>query len=54
VSDDLVARAAVTIQDEGTIVTLEQDDCPSERAREEYGRNWAAVLASLEKVVESR
>jgi uncharacterized protein YndB with AHSA1/START domain len=37
-----------------TQVTLTQDNCPSEKAREEYGKNWAAMLASLKKVVESR
>ena len=37
-----------------TQVALEQDNCPSEKAREEYGKNWAAMLESLKKVVEGR
>ncbi len=37
-----------------TQVTLEQDNCPSEQAREEYRKNWAGMLASLKKVVEGR
>ena len=35
-----------------TRVTLAQDKCPSEQARKEYEKNWAAMLASLKKVVE--
>jgi len=36
-----------------TRVTLAQDKCPSEQARKEYEKNWAAMLASLKKVVET-
>ena len=35
-----------------TQVTLTQDKCPSEQARVEYEKNWAAMLAALKKVVE--
>ena len=35
-----------------TQVTLAQDKCPSEQARQEYEKNWAAMLSSLKKVVE--
>jgi uncharacterized protein YndB with AHSA1/START domain len=37
-----------------TQVTLTQDKCPSEQARGEYEKNWAAMLAALKKVVEGR
>ena len=36
-----------------TQVTLAQDGCPSQQARKEYEKNWAAMLASLKKVVET-
>jgi uncharacterized protein YndB with AHSA1/START domain len=35
-----------------THVTLAQDGCPSEQARQEYEKNWAAMVNALKKVVE--
>jgi uncharacterized protein YndB with AHSA1/START domain len=35
-----------------TQVTLTQDKCPNEQARQEYEKNWAGMLKSLKKVVE--
>lgn len=40
-------------QGEGTLVTLSQDNNPTEEAREHSEKNWQTMLDSLKKLLET-
>jgi activator of Hsp90 ATPase-like protein len=45
-------RIALSTKGKQTVVSLTQDNNPSEQAREHSTKNWQMMLAGLKKVVE--